>query len=111
MIVALRNLCCIFVQWACLIIEKQWVEFHGIYIQCKDIRINFGAARLSASNFIHSSKSAINKYFDSLKLLMQSSLRERDGMCINQFFNHNVNLKLITQFSSQKNRLSLHQNV
>ena len=42
---------------------------------------------------------------------MQSSLRERDGMCINHFFNHNVNLKLITQFSSQKNRLSLHQNV
>ena len=42
---------------------------------------------------------------------MQSSLRERDGMCINQFFNRNMNLKLITQFSSQKNRLSLHQNV
>ena len=53
-----------------------------IYIQRKDIRINYSAARLSPSNFIHSSKSAINKYFDSLKLHMQSSLRERDGMCI-----------------------------
>ena len=66
-----------------IIIQKQWVDLHGIYIQCKDMRINCSAARLSESNFIDSSKSAINKYFDSLKLLMQSSLTERDGMCIN----------------------------
>ena len=71
-----------------------------MHTQCKDLRISCSAVCLSASNFINSSSSVLNKYFNFLKLLCRVRWGKKRGCVLT--FKHNMNLKLIPQLFPHK---------